>query len=63
MVLTAKAGFRVDVSTPDPETVLMTIEVVDGTRLRGTHKYTLKKAPDQDVDTLCREACPIAFED
>ena len=42
---------------------LMTIEVVDGTRLRGTHKYTLKKAPDQDVDTLCREACPIAFED
>ena len=63
MALTAKAGFRVDISTPDPQTVLMTIEIVEGARVRGTHIYTLKKLPDQDVDAVCRQACPIAFED
>jgi hypothetical protein len=63
MALTPKAGFRVDITSPDPETVLMTIQVVDGDRVRGTHTYTLKKQPGQDTDALCREACPIAFED
>ena len=62
MPLTPRAGFDVSVSEPDPETVLMTIRVTDGTHVKGQHAFTLKKHPSQSTDDLCRAAFPLAFE-